>query len=41
MSNRKNQILVGLIIVAMGLFTLFGQWINIPFIRKIIYLACL
>ncbi|HOQ16091.1 MAG TPA: hypothetical protein PLL17_08485 [Defluviitaleaceae bacterium] len=34
MSNRKNQILVGLIIVAMGLFTLFGQWISIPFIRK-------
>ncbi|NLJ88858.1 MAG: hypothetical protein GX327_08850 [Epulopiscium sp.] len=34
MSNRKNQVLIGIIIVVIGLFAFISEWINIPFIRK-------
>ena len=32
--NRKNQVLIGIIIVVIGLFAFISEWINIPFIRK-------
>lgn len=34
MDNKKNQALIGIIIVVIGLFALFSEWIGIPFIGR-------
>lgn len=33
MNEKKNQILIGIILVVVGLYSLIAQWIHLPFIR--------